>query len=170
MATAKTDNGQLPSGYVSPFKRVQMEERIDDGLACVAILTNKPLEQIKELAYQLGFPKHGPAWVDEALIAKLLFQHGLVSSPWKEVASAAAMPYIAILMVDYNPATEIGRNVIWHHVKGTDTQQAFSYIIDPAHWLDPKHHVTTAFGHLAMKPPMYYLEVTPRPDGSKKAK
>lgn len=169
MATIK-NNGQLPPGFVSPFKRVEQKERGDCALAAVATITNHTLEQITELAYQHGYPRFGPAWIDDTLIAKLLYQHGLIGSEWKEVASAAAMPYIAILMVDYNPKTEIGRHVVWHHVKGTDTQQAFSYIIDPAYWLDPKHHVTTDFSHLGMKPPLYYIEVTPRPDGSKKAK
>ena len=169
MATTKP-NGQLPPGYVSPFKRVQMEERIDDALACVAILTNQSLADIKKLAYQHGFPEHGPAWLGTELIAVLLYQHGLVGSEYKQVDSLSAMPDVAILLANYNPATEIGRHVVWHHVRGTPDQTAFHYVIDPAGWIDPKHHVTTDFKHLKLEKPIYYIEVTQRPDMTRKSK
>lgn len=170
MATIKNNNGQLPAGYVSPFKRVEMEERIDDALACVAILTNQSLADIKKLAFQHGFPEHGPAWVGDTLIAKLLYQHGLVGSEYKQVDSLSAMPDVAILLANYNPSTEIGRNVGWHHVRGTPDQAAFHYVIDPASWIDPKHHVTTDFKHLKLEKPIYYIEVTQRPDMARKSK
>ena len=168
MATTKP-NG-LPPGYVSPFKRVQMEERIDDALACVAILTNQSLADIKKLAFQHGFPEHGPAWVNDLLIAKLLYQHGLVGSEYKQVDSLSAMPDVAIVLALYNPQNEIGRHLAWHHVRGTDKQAAFHYVIDPAGWIDPKHHVTTDFKHLKLEKPIYYIEVTQRPDLTRKSK
>jgi hypothetical protein len=60
---------------------------------------------------------------------------------------------------------------VWHHVGGTDTQQAFHYIIDPASWIDAEHQVTRDFSRLRMNPPLYYIEVTPRPTaGGKKPK
>lgn len=171
MATIKPNDGKIPPGYVSPFKHVQMEERIDDALACVAILTNQSLADIKKLAYQHGFPEHGPAWVGDPLIAKLLYQHGLVGSAYKQVDSLSAMPNVAILLADYSPSTEIGRHVVWHHIRGTAEQTAFHYVIDPAGWLDPKHHVTTDFKHLKLdQKPIYYIEVTQRPDLTRKSK
>lgn len=163
MATAKA-HGQIPPGYVSPFKHVLMEERIDDGLACVAIVTGQSLATIKEQAYKFGLPKFGPAWVYNDLIAKLLFQWGLVGSEDKEVSDLAAMPAAAILTVDYNPEVEFGRYVVWHHVRGTEDQPSFHYILDPASWIDEKHRVTADFSHLKLDPPFYYIEVTPRPD------
>lgn len=170
MATTKPNNGQLPPGFVSPFKRVEMEERIDDALACVAILTNQSLADIKKLAFQHGFPEHGPAWVGDTLIAKLLYQHGLVGSAYKQVDSISALCDCAILLTTYNPSTEIGRHVVWHHVRGTAEQVAFHYVIDPAPWIDPKHHVTTDFKHLKLEKPIYYIEVTQRPDMTRKSK
>lgn len=169
MATIKPNNG-LPPGYVSPFKRVEMEERIDDALACVAILTKQSLADIKKLAFQHGFPEHGPAWVNDPLIAKLLYQLGLVGSEYKQVDSISALPDVAILLSAYSQVTEIGRHVVWHHVRGTPELAAFHYVIDPAGWIDPKHHVTTDFKHLKLEKPIYYIEVTQRPDMTRKSK
>lgn len=169
MAAAK-NTGQLPSGFVSPFKRVAMEERIDDSLACVATLTGQSMADIKNLAVQLGFPKHGPAWVGPELIAKLLYQYNLVASDYKDVASIDALPDVAILLVDYDPKTEIGRHVIWHHVRGKPEREAFHYLIDVAPWIPVEKQITTDFTHLQMNPPQYFIEVTPRTDGAQKRK
>lgn len=169
MATTKPNNG-LPPGYVSPFKRVEMEERIDDALACVAILTNQSLADIKKLAFHHGFPEHGPAWVNDPLIAKLLYQHGLVGSEYKQVDSLSALPDVALVLVNFNPVDDISRHLVWHHVRGTPKQSAFHYVIDPASWIDPKHHVTTDFKHLKLEKPIYYIEVTQRPDMTRKSK
>lgn len=162
--------GALPAGFTSPYPRVAMEERIDDSLACIATLTHQSLAQIKKLAIQFGLPPHGPAWVGSNLIAQLLYQHGLVAKDYQEVASTAALPDLAILLVDYNLETEIGRHVIWHHLRGTPERAAFSYLIDCAPWIPVAQQVTTDFTHLKMNPPQYYLEITPRPDGSHKRK
>ena len=171
MATIKPNNGQLPPGYVSPFQRVPMEERIDDALACCAMLTSQSLADIKKLAIQHGFPPHGPAWVDNQLIAKICYQHGLVSSDYKHTDTISALPNVALLLADYNPRNEIGRHVLWHHIRGTAEQTAFHYVVDPAGWLDPKHHITTDFKHLKLdQKPIYYIEVTQRPDMTRKSK
>lgn len=161
---SKTNGGSLPPGYVSPFKREQMVERIDDSLCCVAMLTNRTLSEIKEQAFKFGLPRTGPAWVFNDMIAKLLFQYGLVGGEYKEVDSLSGMPDVAILMVDYNRETDIGRHVVWHHVRGTPEQAAFHYVIDPLAELDPKHHRTSDFKHLQIEAPIYYLAVSPRPD------
>lgn len=49
--TAATTSSKIPEGFVSPFKRVEMEPnvRFDDGLCCVAMLTGQPLDVIKKL-------------------------------------------------------------------------------------------------------------------------
>lgn len=163
-APSKSNSGALPSGYVSPFKREQMVERIDDGLCCVAMLTKRSLAEIKEQAFKFGLPRTGPAWVYNDMIAKLLFQYGLVSSDDKEVDSLSGMPDVAIMQVSYDQATGIGRKILWHHVRGTAEQAAFHYVIDPLAELDPKYHYTTDFQHLRIESPIYYQEITPRAD------
>jgi len=147
-----------------------MEERIDDSLACVATLTGQSLADIKKLAVQLGFPKHGPAWVGPDLIAKLLNQYGLIASDYKDVASIDALPDLAILLVDYDAKTEIGRHVVWHHLRGKPEREAFHYLIDVAPWTPVEKQITTDFSHLQMNPPQYYIEVAPRPDATAKRK
>jgi hypothetical protein len=160
---ASNGKGALPEGFVSPFKRVPQEDRFDDALACVAILTGKSLAEVRKLAEQLGLPKTGPYWVDENMFAKLLINlGGLVASKYKEVTSVDALPYVAILLVDYDENTEVGRHVVWHHVKGTKEQPAFHYVIDPSLHVGAHQQVTTDLSHLQ---PAWYIEVTPAKNG-----
>ena len=166
MAAATNNKGALPEGFVSPFKRVPQEDRFDDALACVAILTGKSLADVRKLAEQLGLPKTGPYWVDNDMVAKLLMNLGsLVASNYKEFASIDALPDVAILLVDYDETTEVGRHVVWHHIRGTKTQQAFHYVIDPASWIPEQQQVTTEFSHLK---PAWYIEVTASKNGGRK--
>jgi hypothetical protein len=164
---ASSNKGALPDGFVSPFKRVPQEDRFDDALASVAsILGGKSLADVRKLAEQLGLPKTGPYWVDNDMIAKLLMNLGsLVASNYKEVTSVSALPDVAILLVDYDENTEVGRHVVFHHIRGTKDQQAFSYVIDPAFWVPESQQVTTDFSHLA---PAWYIEVTAGKTGGRK--
>ena len=163
MATTKV-LAQIPAGYVSPFHTVLMNERIDDALACVAMLTNQPLTAIKEQAFKFGLPKFGPAWVYNDLIAKLLYQYGLVASEEQEVNDMASISEVAILTVDWNEELQFGRSVLMHKVRGTDDQPAFNYVLDPGNWLDERHRITADFRHLQMIAPFRYIEVKPRSD------
>lgn len=169
MATKRdfTSGGVIPEGFTPPFKRVQMEERIDDALACIATLTGRTLAEVNKLAIQLGFPQFGPAWVDHALISKLLQNLGFAAGEYQDVPSLAALPDVAILMVDYQPALDSGRCVVWHHVRGSAEQAAFSYVIDVASWVKPEQRVTSDFRHMRMDP-AWFIEVKPKTTGKSK--
>ncbi|WP_395057137.1 hypothetical protein [Polaromonas sp.] len=157
--------GALPTGFTSPFTLILQQDRFDDLLVCAAILTGRPMADVRKLAEQFGLPKTGPYWVDNVMTAKLLMNLGsLVATSYKEFTSFAALPDVAILLVDYSETTEIGRHVIWHHIRGTKEQQAFSYVIDPALHISAPQQMSTEFGHLK---PAWYVEVTAAKAGGK---
>jgi hypothetical protein len=138
-----------------------MQERMDDSLACIATLTGRSLEEIMKMAIDLGLPKNGPYFVGEDMIAKLLMKAGsLVGSKYQEFQKVELLPDVAILLVSYDEETEIGRHVIWHHVRGTKDQPSHHYIIDPAQWIDQTDHFTTAVRALD---PAFYIEVAAKP-------
>ncbi|HOE40674.1 MAG TPA: hypothetical protein PLB25_03435 [Rhodoferax sp.] len=61
MASAmKPTNGTIPTGYVSPFKRLSMNGIHDDLLACAATLCSKGMEDVKKIAVTLGTRANGP--------------------------------------------------------------------------------------------------------------
>ena len=158
---SKPNNPKLPEGFQSPFNRIPMEDRNSDSLACVATLTGRSLSDVQKLAVQLGLPAYGPYFVDGAMIAKMLMNlSGLVATNYKEFTSYAALPDVALLLVDYDENTELGRHVVWHHVRANGGQQSFSYLIDVADWIEPKEYITTALTDFE---PAYYIEVTQRP-------
>lgn len=167
MATSKKiSGGTFPEGFVSPFKRVQMTERNDSALACIATLSCRSLDEIVRIAIECGYPPYGPAWVDNALMTRVLGKVGLSGGEYEPVPSLDALPDVAILMVDYSEALDEGRAICWHHVRGTPQQQAFSYIIDVANWLPEKNHITTDWKHIRFDP-AWFIPITPKATRSK---
>ena len=134
----------LPTGFKPAYTRIAQDESFDCIFACMAMLTNTTLKDIKKLAVEkFKHPKHGPFWVSETMIASILAHHGLVATVWKEFDSNP-LPDIAILMIDYDVESEVGRNVLFHRASTPDTKGAIArveYVIDPAYWLEPTKHV-----------------------------
>ena len=140
-APTQTNNGQLPPGFKSPFTLVTQTGTHDDLLAVVATLVGKNLLDVLSTAVTLGMRRTN-YYVDEVLVKKLLFNlSNLTIGPWKEFTSFAAMPDVAILMIDYDSETETGRCVVFHHVRGIPQQPAFHYILDVGLISDPKLRV-----------------------------
>jgi len=167
-----TETG-LPAGFVSPFKRVEMQPniRIDDGLACIAMLTNQPLDKIMKAAYQHGVLEHGPTWCYASQLQSILGDYGL-NAQEKECPTIDALPDVALITAQYNPATQYGRWVLWHHVRATAKVKSFHYVIDPAYWIDPSRQIVTTDIQQLITPkaPIYYLEITPKTTAKGKGK
>ncbi|PIF77507.1 hypothetical protein CLU95_4682 [Variovorax sp. 54] len=164
----------FPAGFVSPFTRVEMQPnvRIDDGLAAVATLTGQPLETITKDALKHGLAPHGPAWVYAPILISILRQYGL-NAEEKECPTLDALPDVALITAQYNPATQYGRWVLWHHVRATGKIKSFHYVIDPAYWIDPSQHIVTTDIQQRLITPksnIYYLEITPKTAAKGKAK
>ncbi|OEZ29690.1 hypothetical protein AO062_16645 [Variovorax boronicumulans] len=141
-----------------------MQERLDDSMAVIASLTGQTLETIRDQAFELGFPRQGPGWLDQRAIATLLARYNLTASDWKEASSIAALPDVAMMTVDVvgDKASGYGRFVLWTHFRATQEYASFSAVCDPAHWIAPQHHITTDFKHLRITFPLWYFEVVPK--------
>ena len=171
-APTKPGNGQLPPGFVSPFKRVPMQGTHDDLLACAATLCGKSVEEVKKMAVTLGLRANGPFYLDEKLFRKILFNlSNLAVSDYKDFKSVAALPDVCVLCIDFDE-DETCRHVAFHSVKGTSNPDvpAFSYVIDVGNWIEPKQQITTDFSHMRIDvEAAWYLEITQRsnPAGTK---
>jgi hypothetical protein len=171
--STSTETG-LPAGFVSPFTRVEMQPhiRIDDGMACIAMLTNQPLDMIMKAAFQHGVAEHGPTWCYASQLQSILRDYGL-NAEEKECPTIDALPDVALITAQYNPATQYGRWVLWHHVRATGKVKSFHYVIDPAYWIDPSQHIVTTDIQQRLITPksnIYYLEITPKAAVKGKAK
>jgi hypothetical protein len=166
MASKPAINTGLPEGFQSPFKRVQMEERMDDSLACIATLTGRSLADVHKMAVEFGVPAFGPYFITESKIAALLINlGGLVATNYKEFSSFAELPDVSILLSSYDEQVELGCHQIFHRVPGKNGTKDFAYIIDVASWIDPSDHFTTA---LTSFKPAYYIGVTAKPQAKGK--
>jgi hypothetical protein len=170
MATQPTTPGQIPTGFKSPFKRVPMAERTDDAFACIATLTGKPLAEIMKLAYEFGYPKHGPGYCSIGLIQQLLSEFSLIGSDYDTVNTISALPDVALLLADYDPETELGRHIVWHHVRACVEFQAFHYAIDVGFWVPPEFQVTRDFSFVQLNTPLWFIGVTQKPTPAAKGK
>ncbi|MGJ7610663.1 MULTISPECIES: hypothetical protein [unclassified Variovorax] len=157
----------LPAGFVSPFTRVEMEPkiRLDDGMSCIAIIVRQSLDTIMTDAIKQGLAPHAPDWPYAPMLVAILRQYGF-NAEEKECSTIDALPDVALITAEYNPAKQFGRWVLWHHVRATEKTQSFHYIIDPAHWIEPKYQVTTEIQRLITpKSPIYYIEVSAKAAG-----
>lgn len=153
------------SDFQPAFKRVQQSSDHDCAFACIAMLAGQTLEEVRQTAIkQFKHPKHGPYWINEELIHKLLAHCGWVATVYKESTGIDSLPDLAIGMVDYDPDTEIGRHVLFHRMKSEgNLKKTTEYILDPAYWIDPKQQVRTDIKGF---PISWYIGVHPMKPGS----
>lgn len=131
-------------GFKPAFNRVQQSNDFDDPFACVAMITGKTLDEVRQAAIdKFKHPKHGPYWITEDLIAKLLAHGGYVATVYKEGTGIASLPDLCLGLVEYDPETEIGRHVLFHRFTPPGSKQPVEYIIDPAYWVEPSKQVRT---------------------------
>jgi len=169
MATTSTANGSTPV-YRALFNRVAQNELKEPycadfmgELACLASIIGITLEEMREFAIKNHkLPRHGAFWVTEDLMQKLLAAHGWKATEWKEVLTPlSGLPDIAILLIDYDEETEIGRNVIYQRAASKDNPKGFvEKIIDPAYWVPKEKQVTTDIKGLT---PSWYMGIYPMP-------
>jgi hypothetical protein len=118
------------------FNRVAQSQDCDCAFACIAMVSNKTLADVKQAAVsQFKFPRNGLYWIGEELICKLFASFGYVATIYKETTVIADLPDVAILMVDYDPETEIGRHVLFYRQRGSAGKPNLEVIIDPAPWV-----------------------------------
>ncbi|MFZ6656537.1 hypothetical protein [Undibacterium sp. TJN19] len=157
MATTPTVN---QAQTIQPvFKRVQQAVDHDCAFACIAMITNKSLDEVVQVAIEkFKHPANGPYFITEELINKILAHYGFVSTIYKEVETGLVdIHNVAIAMVDYDPETEIGRHVVFVRDKA-NTKQPVEYMIDPAYWITSSSYVRTDFQKLV---PAWFIGVTP---------
>lgn len=157
MATTPT-----PTSFQPAFKRIGQQDRHDDAICVIAMLSGKTTDAIIRQAEGLGLPKVGPyhAWIDGDMIAKLLAGNGLVATVWKECTSYKDLPEVAIVMVDYDADWEVGRCVLYHRNTSSDGKTAQPYVVDPYPHTDTKLHLRVGTTDLNGLPPFWYIGVT----------
>lgn len=150
-----------PTGFNPFFKRVsQGDDRHADILAVCAMLTNKSLADIQRQAETLGVPKTGPYYpfLDGDMIAKILIEHGLVATVWKESFHFDELPDVAIAMIEYKNTAECGRCILVHRQRMTDGKVT-PYVVDPYPHSDAKLHLRVGKSELSSLTPSWYIGV-----------
>lgn len=164
MATTPVAAKTPAQGFQPAFKRVEQTGDFDCFFACIAMLVNRPLAEIRSVAAEkMGVKEHGPhVFMDEALIAKLLAHWSFAATIWKETAGIASLPDVAIGLVEFNTETEIGRHVLFVRQPGEAGKPNLEYIIDPAYWIPSEQHVRTDIKGF---PISWHIGVTPMSKG-----
>ena len=150
-----------PTGFNPFFKRVsQGEDRHADIFAVCAMLTNKSLADIQRQAEQLGVPKTGPYYpfCTDELVAKILIEHGLVATVWRDSFHFDELPDVAIAMGEYEDVVQSGRCFLFHRQRMTDGK-VIPYVVDPYPHSDAKLHLRVGKSELAALTPSWHIGV-----------
>ena len=137
------------------FKRVAQSNDFDCVFAVIAMVANKTLAEVRQVAIdKFDVPEHGPWWPTESMISGLCAHFGWAATVYKEASTVTELPDIAFLMVDYNPKTEIGRHVLFHRQRAAG---GVAYLLDPATWIAPDKQVRVDLKGLP--PSLWYIGV-----------
>lgn len=161
MAAANSTTTANTAQDIQPvFDRVQQTGTHDCIFACVAMIAGKSLEEVMSIAISdLKHPRHGPFWpLVEEEIATLLAKFSLVGSVYKQITKGIVdIPAVAIVIVDYNEESELGRHAVF--IRDSSNMKAVKeYIIDPASWISTDLHVRNDFKNIG---PAWYIGVHP---------
>ncbi len=148
--TLPTTIESTPTTFTPAFPFVVQTNDFDDVFACVAMLTGKTIEQVRDIAIaKTGHPARGPYYLAETQIAALLAQLQLVATVYKEISRVADIPDVALILVDFNDDMEMGRHILFHRAKGSHAPGTIEYALDPAPWCKPADRVRTNFKNIA---------------------
>jgi len=96
MATIPSSTNAVQS-FKPAFNRVQQSNDFDCAFACIAMIAGKTLDEVRQTAIdKFKHPKHGPFWITEDLIAKLLANYGWVATVYKESTGIDSLPDLCL--------------------------------------------------------------------------
>lgn len=149
------------------YKRVEAPRESLDGIACLAMLSGKPLADILKDAitrFKLR-PTNGPYFISEQRLQELGISLGLVLKNFREVDSINDAPDLALAWQLTDPEFEAGRFLLFHRTKDfADPKRNYVYAIDPMPQTDPSQCIRTDVAALELK---WFMPVTPmgKPSG-----
>ncbi len=137
--------------FTPAYRRVEAPAESLDGLACIAMVTGKPLSEILSMAiqkYKLR-PSNGPYVIDENRLQVLFAAYGFVAGNWREIASINDLPELCLVWQVTDPEMEGGRVLLYHRMKDSgNPKQTLSYVIEPLPQKDPSRCIRTEFADL----------------------
>lgn len=140
----------LPS---TAYKRVQSPSDSLDGIACIAMVTGKPIADIFKVAVEkFGLRgTHGPYYIDESRLQILFATFGYVAGNFKELTSISDLPDLALVWQDTDIEQGYGRVMLFHRMREAgNPKQALAYVLDPAAQTNPAKQVTTELDELEL--------------------
>lgn len=146
----------IGAGFVPAFRRVQQSGDFDCPFAVIAMICGTTLEAVRNVAIErFRHPAQGPYWITGDFIAQLLAHYGYDMGTYEEPASVSDIPDLAIVVVDYDDHTNLGRHMLFHRARAShDESILIEYVMDPAYWLEPKDYVRTC-----LPPIQWFVEV-----------
>ena len=150
-----------PATPTPAYKRVEAPRESLDGIACVSMITGKPLAEILKVAIEMFKlrPTNGPYYFDEHRLQVLFVKYGFVAKSYKEMKSINEVDDLALVWQLTDPEMEQGRVLLFHRTKNfADPKQNFAYVIDPMPQTDPSLGIRTDIPALELS---WFMAVSP---------
>lgn len=155
------------STFTPAYKRIQQPTESLDGIACISMITGKPIADILKMAiekFKLR-PGNGPYFFDQERLQILLAAHGFVAGNYLEISSINDLPDLAVVWQETDADMEVGRHLLFHRMQDSgNPKQSVAYVIDPAPQNNPAMCIRTEFADLDLT---YYISVHPMKPTSK---
>lgn len=155
------------STFTPAYKRIQQPTESLDGIACISMITGKPIADILKMAvekFKLR-PSNGPYFFDQERLQILLAAHGFVAGNYLEISSINDLPDLAVVWQETDADMEVGRHLLFHRMQDSgNPKQSVAYVIDPAPQNNPAMCIRTEFADLQLT---YYISVHPMKTTSK---
>ena len=143
------------------YKRVEAPRESLDGIACVSMITGKPIAEILKVAIEMFKlrPTNGPYYIDEHRLQVLFVKFGFVAKNYKEMKSINEVDDLALVWQITDPEMEQGRVLLFHRMKDfADPKRTYAYVIDPMPQTDPSLGIRTDIAALDLT---WFMSVAP---------
>lgn len=146
------------SQFQPAFKRVAQTSELDDALACAAMLSNRPLDQVRTFATtKFQIPTRGVWYLSEGMLADLMAHYGFIASSWQQAAKVADLPDLCLVSLDFKENTAAyGRHALFHRNRDAG---GIEYVIDPHPAIPAAKQVRIDLSDLTA--PIHYMGLKP---------
>jgi ABC-type bacteriocin/lantibiotic exporter with double-glycine peptidase domain len=130
----------LPSNYQTRYPRVEQSHPFDCWAACIAMVANKTIDAVTDLALRAKILPEGPYCISDDAIAKLFIRYGFVSTIYKATSgNIDELPDLCMVLLSYDENTELGHHALMYRERELPASPNRCVLIDPAGWvLDSK--------------------------------
>lgn len=132
----------IPANYQPRYSRVEQSHPFDCWAACIAMVAQKTIVAVTDLALRAKILPVGPYWISDEAIAKILIRYGFVSTIYKATSgNTDELPDLCMVLLNYDESSELGHHALMYRERELPTSPTRCVLINPAGWVPESERV-----------------------------